>query len=99
MRVVADGFPGAAGLLAAQGDDGVGDPPGRPGSRTRAAKVRAGTREVTTDRRYGGRRHTRRHPNGRNPGDVWSIPRPPLGGPFHDRPASSAFSYSKANSS
>jgi hypothetical protein len=74
-------------------------PPGRPGNRTRAAKVRAGTCEVATDRRYGGRRHTRRHPNGRNPGDVWSIPRRTLGGPFHDRPASSAFSYSKANSS
>ena len=27
------------------------------------------------------------------------LPRRTLGGPFHDRPASSAFSYSKANSS
>jgi site-specific DNA-methyltransferase (cytosine-N4-specific) len=27
------------------------------------------------------RRHTRGHPNGRNPGDVWSIPTRPYSGP------------------
>jgi DNA modification methylase len=56
-------------------------PPGRPGSRTRPPKYGPGTREVTTARRYGGRRHTRGHPNGRNPGDVWAIPTRPYKGP------------------
>jgi DNA modification methylase len=56
-------------------------PPGRPGSRTRPPKYGPGTREVTTARRYGGRRHTRGHPNGRNPGDVWPIPTRPYKGP------------------
>jgi DNA modification methylase len=56
-------------------------PPGHPGSRARAPKYGPGTREVTTARRYGGRRHTRGHPNGRNPGDVWSIPTRPYHGP------------------
>ena len=56
-------------------------PPGRPGSSTRPPKYGPGTREVTTARRYGGRRHTRGHPNGRNPGDVWSIPTRPYNGP------------------
>jgi DNA modification methylase len=55
-------------------------PPGHPGSPTRRPKYGPGTREVTTARRYGGR-HTRGHPNGRNPGDVWSIPTRPYSGP------------------
>jgi site-specific DNA-methyltransferase (cytosine-N4-specific) len=56
-------------------------PPGRPYSCTRPPKYGLGTPEVTTARRYGGRRHTRGHPNGRNPGDVWSIPTRPYKGP------------------
>jgi DNA modification methylase len=36
---------------------------------------------VLTASRYGGKRHTRGHPNGRNPGDVWSIPTRPYSGP------------------
>ncbi len=56
-------------------------PPGRPGSRTGPPKYGPGTPEVTTARRYGGQRHTRGHPHGRNPGDVWSIPTRPYRGP------------------
>jgi hypothetical protein len=48
-------------------------PPGRPGSRTRPPKYGPGTPEVTASSRYGGRRHTSGHPNGRNPDDVWSV--------------------------
>jgi len=39
------------------------------------------TREVIAARRYGDGRGGRRHPNGRNPGDVWSIPTRPYRGP------------------
>jgi DNA modification methylase len=56
-------------------------PPGRSDSCARPPKYGPGTAEVTTARRYGGRRHTRGHPNGRNPGDVWSIPTRPYKGP------------------
>jgi site-specific DNA-methyltransferase (cytosine-N4-specific) len=56
-------------------------PPGHPGSRTRPPKYGPNTPEVTTARRYGTRRNDRRHPNGRNPGDVWSIPTRPYNGP------------------
>ncbi len=56
-------------------------PPGHAGSRTLPPKYGPGTPEVTTARRYGGRRLTRGHPNGRNPGDVWSIPTRPYSGP------------------
>jgi DNA modification methylase len=64
-------------------------PPGRADSRrtrssgscTRPPKYGPGTPEVTGSRRYGIRRHDRRHPNGRNPGDVWSIPTRPYRGP------------------
>jgi hypothetical protein len=55
--------------------------PGRAGSRTRPPKYGPGTPEVTTARRHGADRHTRRHPNGRNPGDVWSTPTRPYRGP------------------
>jgi site-specific DNA-methyltransferase (cytosine-N4-specific) len=51
-------------------------PPGHAGSRTRPPKSGPGTPEVTT-----ARRHTRGHPNGRNPGDVWSILTRPYKGP------------------
>ena len=56
-------------------------PPRRPDSHTRPPKYGPETPEVTAASRYGGRRHTRGHPNGRNPGDVWSIPTRPYSGP------------------
>jgi DNA modification methylase len=60
-------------------------PPGRADSRTRPPKYRPGTPEVTGSQRYGERRvaaaRRRAHPNGRNPGDVWSIPTRPYKGP------------------
>jgi DNA modification methylase len=57
-------------------------PPGHAGSSTRPPKYGPGTPQITTARRYGsGRSHDRRHPNGRNPGDVWSIPTRPYQGP------------------
>jgi DNA modification methylase len=56
-------------------------PPGHPHSRTQRPKYGPGTREVIAARRYGERRHSRGHPNGRNPGDVWSINTRPYRGP------------------
>jgi DNA modification methylase len=60
-------------------------PPGHPGAPTRPPKYGPGTPEVTGSGRYGGLRrsdgHRRVHPNGRNPGDVWSIPTRPYKGP------------------
>jgi site-specific DNA-methyltransferase (cytosine-N4-specific) len=56
-------------------------PPGRPGSPTRPPKYGPGTVAVTASSRYGGSRHRRGHPNGRNPGDVWSVPTRPYNGP------------------
>jgi site-specific DNA-methyltransferase (cytosine-N4-specific) len=57
-------------------------PPGHAGSPIRPPKYGPGTPQVTTARRYGrGPSHDRRHPNGRNPGDVWSIPTRPYQGP------------------
>ena len=60
-------------------------PSGRPDSCTRPPKYRPGAPEVTGSQRYGGLRsgasHRRAHPNGRNPGDVWSIPTRPYTGP------------------
>ena len=44
-------------------------------------KYGPGTPEVTTASRYGDSRHRRGHPNGRNPGDVWSVPTRPYNGP------------------
>jgi DNA modification methylase len=52
----------------------------RPGG-TRPPKYGPHTREVTGARRYGISRSRRAHPNGRNPGDVWSIPTRPYRGP------------------
>jgi DNA modification methylase len=40
-------------------------------------KYTSHTREVLSARRYGDGRSGRAHPNGRNPGDVWSIPTRP----------------------
>ena len=50
-------------------------------SRPRQQKYGPHTRQVTGARRYGTSRSSRRHPNGRNPGDVWSIPTRPYRGP------------------
>jgi site-specific DNA-methyltransferase (cytosine-N4-specific) len=52
----------------------------RPG-RSRRQKYGPHTREVVGARRYGTDRSRRTHPNGRNPGDVWSIPTRPYRGP------------------
>jgi DNA modification methylase len=56
-------------------------PPGRSDGRARPPKYGPGTCEVSTASRYGSSRHRRGHPNGRNPGDVWSIPTRPYHGP------------------
>ena len=56
-------------------------PPDRCDSCARPPKYGPGTREVSTASRYGSSRHRRGHPNGRNPGDVWSIPTRPYYGP------------------
>jgi site-specific DNA-methyltransferase (cytosine-N4-specific) len=56
-------------------------PPGRADAPTRPPKYGPGSPEVTGAARYGIHRHNRRHPNGRNPGDVWSIPTRPYRGP------------------
>jgi DNA modification methylase len=48
---------------------------------TRPPKYGPHTRQVIGARRYGTGRSTRAHPNGRNPGDVWSIPTRPYRGP------------------
>ena len=52
----------------------------RPGDR-RPPKYGPHTHEVAGARRYGTGRCGRAHPNGRNPGDVWSIPTRPYRGP------------------
>ena len=60
---------------------GSGHPgPARPGG-TRPPKYGPHAREVTGARRCGISRGRRAHPNGRNPGDVWSIPTRPYRGP------------------
>jgi DNA modification methylase len=56
-------------------------PPGRPGGPARPPKHGPGTPEVVAARRHPAGRGNRRHPNGRNPGDVWSIPTRPYKGP------------------
>ncbi len=54
----------------------------RPASRaSRPQKYGPHTRQVIGAGRYGTSRNNRRHPNGRNPGDVWSINTKPYRGP------------------
>jgi DNA modification methylase len=48
---------------------------------TRPPKYGTHTRQVIGARRYGDGRQRTAHPNGRNPGDVWSIPTRPYRGP------------------
>jgi DNA modification methylase len=61
--------------------DGIRRPGRKPGSGGNHLKYSSRTREVIAARRYGDGRASRRHPNGRNPGDVWSIPTRPYRGP------------------
>jgi DNA modification methylase len=56
-------------------------PGGNHASGTRPPKYGPHTRQVVAARRYGTSRVGRAHPNGRNPGDVWSIPTRPYRGP------------------
>jgi DNA modification methylase len=56
-------------------------PNGTRGAVGRPQKYGPHTREVVAARRYGSSRCGRAHPNGRNPGDVWSIPTRPYRGP------------------
>jgi site-specific DNA-methyltransferase (cytosine-N4-specific) len=58
-----------------------GSHPGDRGSGTRPPKYGQHTWQVVGARRYGIARRSRAHPNGRNPGDVWSIPTRPYRGP------------------
>jgi DNA modification methylase len=60
-----------------------GNQPSRthPGGGIHRHKYGPHTREIVTARRYGNGRAGRTHPNGRNPGDVWSIPTRPYRGP------------------
>jgi len=74
--------PGAS----APGHPGDGKPSGtRPGvagpQGSRPPKYGPHARQVIAARRYGNDRSRRAHPNGRNPGDVWSIPTRPYRGP------------------
>jgi len=54
---------------------------GNRGAERHPLKYGPHTREVVAARRYGTGRCGRAHPNGRNPGDVWSIPTRPYRGP------------------
>jgi site-specific DNA-methyltransferase (cytosine-N4-specific) len=49
--------------------------------RSRPAKYVPHARQIVAARRYGNRERSRYHPNGRNPGDVWSIRTRPYSGP------------------
>jgi DNA methylase len=59
----------------------------RPGDRHRSgghpAKYGPHSRQVIGARRYGTHNRRRYHPNGRNPGDVWSIHTRPYRGPHY----------------
>ena len=79
--------PGGTGPRRPSGRPATGRYPGdgkRSGnhpSGTRPAKYGSHAREVIAGQRYGTGRCGRAHPNGRNPGDVWSIPTRPYRGP------------------
>jgi site-specific DNA-methyltransferase (cytosine-N4-specific) len=55
-------------------------PPGRRDP-SRPPKYGPHAREIVAAQRYGNGRARRAHPNGRNPGDVWSVPTHPYAGP------------------
>jgi site-specific DNA-methyltransferase (cytosine-N4-specific) len=48
---------------------------------SRPPKYGPHAREIVAAKRYGTGRARRAHPNGRNPGDVWSVPTRPYAGP------------------
>jgi site-specific DNA-methyltransferase (cytosine-N4-specific) len=56
-------------------------PGGNQAGGTRPPKYGPHARQIIAARRYGTDRGRRAHPNGRNPGDVWSIPTRPYRGP------------------
>jgi DNA modification methylase len=60
---------------------GDGNPNGTGPRGTRPPKYGPHAPQVIAARRYGTSRTNRRHPNGRNPGDVWSLPTRPYRGP------------------
>jgi DNA modification methylase len=73
--------PGEQGLRRHPGAGASRDHSGGNGRGTRPPKYGPHTRQVVGARRYGIARRNRVHPNGRNPGDVWSIPTRPYRGP------------------
>jgi site-specific DNA-methyltransferase (cytosine-N4-specific) len=88
----AAGSAPALGTRRPAGIPAVGRHPGerrrngaRPGTGnsvgTRPQKYGPHARQVIAGQRYGTGRRSRAHPNGRNPGDVWSIPTRPYRGP------------------
>jgi DNA modification methylase len=83
---------GASGARRSPGTPAAGRHPGdgwrggsRPGSThpsgSHPPKYGPHARQVIGGQRYGNGRRSRGHPNGRNPGDVWSIPTRPCCGP------------------
>jgi DNA modification methylase len=71
---------------AAPGGSGTRRPPRGPTGGTHPGgngppKYGPHSREITAARRYGKGGNYRGHPNGRNPGDVWSVPTRPYRGP------------------
>ena len=74
--------PGTPSTRRHPGDHQRGNRPcGRRTVGGRPPKYGPHSREVVAARRYGNGRCGRTHPNGRNPGDVWSIPTRPYRGP------------------
>ena len=71
----------AAGRHPGDGKRNGNRPRGVSGHGASRLKYGSHTREVIGARRYGDGRGGRRHPNGRNPGDAWSIPTRPYRGP------------------
>ncbi len=62
----------------------TGGAPAAPATRrdrSRPPKYGPYAREIVAARRYGNGRSRRAHPNGRNPGDVWSVSTRPYAGP------------------
>jgi site-specific DNA-methyltransferase (cytosine-N4-specific) len=70
-----------AGMPEPRRGPGRGSGSGKRDCGTRPPKYGPHTRQVIGARRYGTARRSRAHPNGRNPGDVWSIPTRPFRGP------------------
>ncbi len=71
----------AAGRHAGEGRRNGARPAGDHLTGTRPPKYGPHAPQIIAGRRYGAGRRGRAHPNGRNPGDVWSIPTRPYRGP------------------